>query len=145
MLDPHRLIGADGVPRALKINVRRASELASSYGLKHCGNEGEVTRFLPLSRVAGQTSALTYLSVSRFASALEGCQGLVVVTTEELRGLVPAGNTLLLTEARPNEVFYTILADAVDQDEFEVLTEHVSKTARVSPSAYIGEHVYIDD
>jgi UDP-3-O-[3-hydroxymyristoyl] glucosamine N-acyltransferase len=82
---------------------------------------------------------------ARFAEELSGVEGAVVVCTSELAEYVPKGNTLLLTEQNPEEVFYDIHTWNVEQGHYDTLKSYVSESARVESSAFVAPNVFIDE
>jgi UDP-3-O-[3-hydroxymyristoyl] glucosamine N-acyltransferase len=143
---PSQLVEKQLVPRPLVAQPQSASSLARKYGLELSGTDFEVSRFLPLSALMRGISAVTYLSAPRFAGALKGLSGLMVVTTEQCRSLISEGNAVVVTAVEsPHDLFYTMIADSLEQGLYETMKSHVSGRAEVSPSASVASGVYVDD
>jgi UDP-3-O-[3-hydroxymyristoyl] glucosamine N-acyltransferase len=88
---------------------------------------------------------LNYLTSTRFADELSGVEDVVVICTSELAEYVPKGNTLLLTEQNPEDVFYGIHAWNIEQGHYDTLKSFVSESARVESSAIVAPNVFVDD
>lgn len=143
-LDPKELLESSG-PRPLRMPRTLASVFASRHHLALDGPDRHIAALLPLSSIRSGMEAATYLSSERFASGLEGREGLVVITNRQLRTRVPAGNTAIVTDENPRDVFYTFLADAIESGHFERLKSYISPTAQIGKTAFVGEHVYVED
>jgi len=142
---PDTLRRPGAVPRPLQCR-RRISELIEGTSLKLRGEDREITRFGPLSslaRSAGSDVLLTYLTSPAWAQQLRSESGQVFITHLELAGLVPPGNTLLVTDSSPQESFYTLFAER-GVPGYERLASWISPGAIVEPSAVIGPHVWIE-
>jgi UDP-3-O-[3-hydroxymyristoyl] glucosamine N-acyltransferase len=144
-LAPAELMGSGTVPRPLRMSRTPASVFAIRHHLELRGQDLKVCAFLPLSSITSGMEAATYLSSERFASDLNGREGLVVITKPDLKDRVPAGNSVIVTEENPRDIFYTFLADAIESGHFEQLRGYVSPSAKIGRTAFVGEHVYVDD
>lgn len=144
-LAPSELMGSGVGPRPLRIPRTPASLFAGPHRLELRGADRDVGAFLPLSAIRNGMQAMTYLSSERFASELDGRDGLVVITKPDLQDHVPAGNSAIVTEENPRDVFYTLLADAIEGGRFEKLQGYVSPSAKIGRTAFVGDHVYVDD
>ncbi len=104
-------------------------------------------RFGPLSLLAALPSGglVTFLESPRFAGVLRDATGHVVVTRPELAEAIPEGNDCIVTTGSPKEAFCRLAERAIDQGRYETLASYRSPTARVHPTATVGEHVYVDD
>jgi UDP-3-O-[3-hydroxymyristoyl] glucosamine N-acyltransferase len=143
-LAPSQLIETNG-PRPLRMPPTPISFFAKRLRLDMHGDDRTVSAFLPLSSIQSGMAAATYLSSDRFVSRLAGREGLVVITKPALQDHVPAGNTVVLTNDNPRDIFYTCLADAIDSGHIEQLQGYVSPSAKIGRTAFVGEHVYVDD
>jgi UDP-3-O-[3-hydroxymyristoyl] glucosamine N-acyltransferase len=140
--------GSAGAPRRLRLHRERASVHATRLNLKHEGPDHEIDSFRTLSTLdeAGlDTHPLTFLSSKRFATQLEGRNGLTVVTTADLQACVPSGNGVLLTNDDPRNSFFALMDAALQLERFECLETFISASAKISPSAVISPNVYVSD
>ena len=144
-LAPSQLLENGVGPRPLQIPRTRASVFASRHKLALTGKDFDVSAFLPLSSIKPGMQAVTYLASEKFAADLNDREGLVVITRPDLKDRVPAGNSSIVTQENPRDVFYTFLADAIDSAHFEQLQGYVSPSAKIGRTAFVGDHVYIED
>jgi UDP-3-O-[3-hydroxymyristoyl] glucosamine N-acyltransferase len=146
-IHPKDLLEGSEKPLPLGLQPQRASALASSHGLVLKGDDLEIHELGPLSRLSrrGRGVMLTYIMSARFADELSGVEDAVVICTSELAEHVPKGNTRLLTEQNPEEVFYGIHTWNVEQGHYDTLKSYVSESARVESSVVVAPNVFIDD
>lgn len=106
-----------------------------------------IQRFGPLSMISRYPAGglVTFLGSERYASALDGARGHVVITTWELAHAVPEANAVVVTSRPPKDAFCALLEAAIDSQRFERLSSFRSPTARVHPTAHVADNVYLDD
>jgi UDP-3-O-[3-hydroxymyristoyl] glucosamine N-acyltransferase len=146
MIPAHELVSGDGQPRRLRCRGLMLSELARQHGMTLDGKDGQVERFTTLDGLASASDdvAVTYLTSARFAGSLRSGSDLAVVTRAELRGCLHAGNTALIVDGDPHDLFYTAFAAAVENGNFERLQPFVSPAAQIHERAVIGDNVHIE-
>ena len=146
MIPAHELVSGGGRPRRLQCRGLLLSELARQNGMALDGRDGEVSRFTTLDGLSNIDGgiAITYLTSARFAGLLRSGSDLAVVTRAELRSCLPEGNTALIVEGDPHDLFYTAFAAAVENNNFERLQPFVSPAARVHEKAVIADNVHIE-
>ena len=136
---------ADGRPRPLECR-QRASALTDGMPLELRGEDREITRFGPLSSLPPGDDAcvlLSYLSSARWANELDGRRGQVVITREELVAQVPRGNSVLITNLDPREVFYGLFSERA-VPSYERLASWIHPDARIEPSAVVASNVWVE-
>jgi UDP-3-O-[3-hydroxymyristoyl] glucosamine N-acyltransferase len=141
------LVSQEGVPRELRCRGLSLSRLAKDQGMTLKGDDGEVAFFKPLSKLAGLDDEIevTYLSSSKFADSLKNGSNVAVITRAELRGSLKEGNVALIVDGDPHDCFYTALAWAVENGNYERLEHSISPSAKVHSSAVIGDAVHIEE
>lgn len=145
MTPAQELLTPQGVPRNLRCRGLSLAQIARQHGMKLDGGDSEVTRFTALSglnEVDG--TAVTWLSSAKFAGLLRKGNDIAVVTRPALRGSLQEGNIALLVDGDPHDEFYTVLAAAVENGQFERMASYVSPKAKIHPMATIAENVHIE-
>lgn len=146
MISAHELVSRGVHPRRLGCRGLLLSELARQHGMTLDGRDGQVGRFTPLDGLAsaGDDIAVTYLSSTRFAGSLRSGSDVAVITRAELRGCLQEGNSALIVDGDPHDLFYTAFAAAVENGNFERLQAFVSPAAQVHERAVIGDNVHVE-
>lgn len=144
-ISAHELLSGDSLPRSLVCRGLSLNDLARRLHMVLDGKGGEISRFTALSGLNDQTGlAVTYLNSTGFASFLREGDDVAVITRADLRGALRKGNIPLLVEDDPHDCFYTALAFAVENGNYERLEHFISPKARIHPLAAISENVHID-
>lgn len=146
MMTPAPDLFSDGErPRSLGCHSLSLSKIASQNGMTLDGRDGSVAKFATLSNLDESGGIIvTYLSSARYANLLRAGDDVAVVTRPNLRGSLQPGNSALLVNDDPHDLFYTAFATAVENGNFEKIRRFVSRTAKVHKMAVIDGNVHIE-
>ena len=139
-------------PNWLRLHGPSAEDLANRYKLKLSGGNQQIEMILPLFLCLSQPShtVLLYLEDPDYLTELEVLKGnIVVLLRHSMKGKLPSGFTgttlAMPDEESPHELFYTIIADCIERDEFQKLETFIHPTASISSQASVASNVYISE
>ena len=140
---PAELLAGNSVPAPLAPRGLSARALADAHGMELVGSDRPIDTFGLLSTLRGR--CLGYLGSDEWLAQSDTVADAVLITSAALARQGSSRNSYLVTGGDPRDIFYLALTAAVRDGLFPRLASHRSASARIAPSAVVGDNVYVDD
>jgi len=140
---PVELLAGKSVPEPLAPRGLTARLVADAHGMELVGADRPIEAFTLLSTL--RPRALGYLGSAEWLAQSDAVDDAILITTAALARQGHARNSYLVTAGDPRDTFYLLLTAAVREGRFPRLASHRSASARIAPSAVVGDNVHVDD